>query len=355
MKQAIEYFLIVIDNSLDFVAPHDFINFHTIRFSDYQFNIPKNSGYFLSQPEIQNKINEISDGNLVAIIPFKPNSKVEHICKKNNWIYVANPSFINRHLEDKIEFAYTCDHHQIPTIPHLIAPFTPENFIKCQQSFNSSSLVIQNRHGWAGNSTHNATTYSDLSQTITPDTKVKFMPLLSGYTLLNNCCLYHSRLYQSPTALQFTGIAPLTLNPFTTVGRQWPSNAPDDVLKQVNEITHNFSLIIRDYYKYQGFFGLDFFVDQNNHVYLLECNPRLTASFAFYTNLELKASLLPLFYLHLDEFCHLYNYENIQNRVDNTSICGTELTVRDEQGITTHTYHYDHPLSLHPYDQITLP
>ncbi|HPH19617.1 MAG TPA: ATP-grasp domain-containing protein, partial [Haliscomenobacter sp.] len=79
---------------------------------------------------------------------------------------------------------------------------------------------------------------------------------------------------------------------------------------------------------YRGFFGLDFLVSENQ-VYLLECNPRLTASFAFYTQIELKNDLTPLFYFDLAEFINLdYQIDLLQeqSRFYNQNIIGSEIT-----------------------------
>ena len=83
MNTLIEYFLIVLDDQLDFDPGANFPNCHRIRFSDYQLNIPKNSGYFLAHPQIQSDILSISNNHQIAIIPFKPNPKIEKICQKN--------------------------------------------------------------------------------------------------------------------------------------------------------------------------------------------------------------------------------------------------------------------------------
>jgi biotin carboxylase len=104
--------------------------------------------------------------------------------------------------------------------------------------------------------------------------------------------------------------------------------APEFVAQQVQKITLDFSKLISQI-NYLGFFGLDFLVDQNNQVYLLECNPRLTASFAFYTKLELSQNLFPLFLLHLAQFVDLPNIpttNQIQTELNSTLISGSEIT-----------------------------
>lgn len=321
-KLPIDFFFLVVDQNLDIKVPH-LKNFYTI----YDPKLDqKNSGYLLSQNSTIDYINKITNmsGHRAAIIPFKPSAKIDMLCKQHNWITVSNPAPLNRLLEDKIKFVEIIK--DIPQIPHLIAPYNKKTVDNLLNKYKSK-LVVQTHFGWAGNSTRLISKYDNT--TIPENTLCKFSPYLTGYSLLNNCCLTKSGLLQSPPALQFTGIKDMTTNPFATVGRQWPSMAPTTVVDQVKAITIFFTKILKKL-KYRGFFGLDFFVSKNK-VYLLECNPRLTASFAFYTNVELKAGLDPLFYYHLLEFTYDQKVKQT-SRFDNKKIIGSELTKRNADG-----------------------
>jgi len=158
--------------------------------------------------------------------------------------------------------------------------------------------------------------------------------------LLNNCCLTSIGLLQSPPALQYTGLSQFTQNPFTTVGRQWPSLAPIEITETIKNITQNFSDIIKNL-NYRGFFGLDFLI-HDDEVFLLECNPRLTASFAFYTEIELKQNITPLFLFHLAQFIDLnfeFDLESEQKRFYNPQIIGSEITAKNQDSQTIKKYH----------------
>jgi len=331
----IDFFFLVVDQNLDIKIPQ-LKNFYSI--FDPKL-AQKNSGFLLSQPSTIKFIKDTikKSGHLAAIIPFKPSAKIDLICQKNDWICISNPAPLNRLLEDKIKFPNIVD--KIPQIPFTIAPYTKKNVDNLLTKYlpagrQVKQLVVQTHFGWAGNSTKLITKYDP---TIIPENILcKFSPYLKGYTLLNNCCLTKSELLQSPPALQFTGLPEYTNNPFATVGRQWPSNAPPKVIDQVKKITIDFAKILTKL-KYRGFFGLDFFVSKNK-VYLLECNPRLTASFAFYTTLELKANLTPLFYYHLLEFVSPQPPIK-EDRFNNKKIIGSELTKRNKDGVIIKKYH----------------
>lgn len=289
----------------------------------------KNSGKLLSHPKVVEYIKSTAGDTTPAIIPFKPSSKIDIFCQKNNWINVSNPGPLNRFLEDKIKFPEICSKFHLPIIENQIDLFNSDNFNKYQNLFGTR-LVLQTHFGWAGKSTYTATSWADVEHLIPINTPVKYSPFLTGYSLLNNCCLTQYGLIQSPPALQYTGIKPFTINPFTTVGRQWPCLASIKIQQQVKTITEQFSQILQKL-NYKGFFGLDFFVS-NGMVYLLECNPRLTASFAFYTKIEISQNITPLFFMHLAEFLsfdYSLNLKEEQERFYNENIIGSELTQKD--------------------------
>jgi biotin carboxylase len=327
-NSAYHFFFLVVDKFLDIKLPQ-LKNFQSLYLDNLK---TKNSGFLLSQKSIQAQIKKSQNP---VIVPFKASAKIEHLCQKNRWINASNPSRITRLLEDKVKFYELCQDNNIPLIPAFIAPFTQHNFLKAQKLFGQK-IVTQTHFGWAGNSTHLALNYSDLKNYLADQTITKFSPFKEGYSLLNNCCLTRHGLIQSPPALQYTGLKALTQNPFATVGRQWPSLAPQKVIEKINQITAEFSEKILEPLNYRGFFGLDFLVS-NDDIYLLECNPRLTASFAFYTQMELKNNLTPLFYYHLAEFINLdyqINLKKEQQRFYNQNLIGSEITLRNRKGTT---------------------
>lgn len=324
----IDFFFLVVDQNLDIKLPQ-LKNFYSI----FDPNLAqKNSGFLLSQPSTIDFISKTvsASGHQAAIVPFKPSAKIDILCKKHGWICISNPAPLNRLLEDKIKFPGIIK--DIPQISCTIAPYTQKNVTDLLKKYGQ--IIIQTHFGWAGNSTKLIKRYEP--HLIPQNTLCKFSPYLKGYTLLNNCCLTQSELLQSPPALQFTGLKEYTENPFATVGRQWPSGSSPKVVKQIQTMTTDFGKILKKL-KYKGFFGLDFFVSQGK-VYLLECNPRLTASFAFYTDLELKANIIPLFYYHLLEFT-TPQVPILQERFQNKKIIGSELTKRDKNGVITEKFH----------------
>ncbi|MDD2483103.1 MAG: ATP-grasp domain-containing protein [Candidatus Shapirobacteria bacterium] len=339
------FYFLVVDKFLDINLPQ-LKNFHKTYLSDYPSIKIKNSGKLLSNSKVIEYIKSTSNSLIPAIIPFKPSAKIDILCQRNNWVNVSNPSPINRFLEDKIKFAKLCQKYNLPTIPFSIDTFNQKNFLKYQQLYGQK-LVLQTHFGWAGNSTFSASNWDEIKDKISSEVITKYSPFIaSSYSLLNNCSLTKFGLIQSPPALQYTGIKPFTQNPFTTVGRQWPSFAPPKIVEEINTITENFGKIIKEI-GYKGFFGLDFLIDKNK-VYLLECNPRLTASFAFYTKLELDQKVIPLFYFHLAEFLKIdyqIDIKSEQARFNNKKIIGSEITPKNKDNYTCKKINFSYPLS----------
>ena len=297
----------------------------------------KNSGRLLSESKTIEYINQICQqtNTKAAIVPFKPSARIEKLCQQHSWKLIANPAKINRFFEDKIQFQKICDESQLPTIPSQIITLNSDNFNKTQSELGKN-LVLQTHFGWAGNSTFLVSSYSEALSHAPQNSPVKLSTYLQGYSLLNNCCLTPKGLIQSPPALQYTGLTPFTSNPFATVGRQWPSLAPDYVISQVNSLTQKFSQILSKN-NYLGFFGLDFFVSQDQ-VFILECNPRLTASFALYTHMEISQNLDPLFYFHLLAFTNPQLEIDVptqQKKFENKQLVGSEIIYKNN---TTHTF-----------------
>lgn len=350
------FFFLVVDEFLD-IEVSGLNNFEKIYLSDYPLIKEKNSGKLLSYPKVIDYILKKSkETNLIpAIIPFKPSAKIDFICQKYNWINISVPSPINRFLEDKIKFPKLCQKYNLPIIPFSLDKFSEKNFLNYQKKYGQK-LVIQTHFGWAGNSTFSASSWKEIEDKIAKDVLVKYSPFIeTSYSLLNNCCLTKFGLLQSPVALQYTGIEPFTKNPFTTVGRQWPSFAPSNIIKKVKTITKDFGKILNDI-GYKGCFGLDFLI-KDSEVFLLECNPRLTASFAFYYQIEHELKINPLFYFHIAEFLKLdykIDLKIEQSRFIDERISGSELTPKNKENHTYKKLNFSYPLSKTP-NPISIP
>ncbi len=286
----------------------------------------------LTNPDVQNYIQANCQklSKTPAIMPFKPSAKIDLFCQKNNFLLIGNSRTLNLQFEDKINFSKICAKFNINTIPFFVDSLNQKNIDKAQSLFKTDKIVIQVKTGWAGNSTY----LSGLAlKTLPPQSTVKFMPFINGTTYIQNGCVYQKNLITSPVGVQLNN--PLhSTNIFATTGRSWPSNLDQTSIDKIKVIDNQLETVLINS-NYRGFLGLDFLIDQDHNVYLTECNPRLTASFNFYTQLELKNNLIPLLYLHLLEFLKLdtnLDIADLKSRFSNQLLTGTQVTLRNDKG-----------------------
>ena len=303
-----------------------------------------NSGLLLADPQVQQFINQYSQQpNQTAILVFKPSSKVARLCQENHWHYLANPSTTTRQLENKIAFSKLCHQLSITTPPDMILPFSPDSVRQAVDSF-SLPLVIQAANGWAGNSSF---LVSDTLQppAIPIGTPVKFSPYLADHhTITLNCVLIDKLFLASPPALQITGLSPLTQNPLATVGRQWPVPFTLDPSQLSAFIDPFIQHLVR--LRYQGYFGLDLlYRPQTKLLFLQECNPRLTASFAIFHQLQIRHQQPSFFLLHLIKLLNLHHLlPRLSQQLITDNLAATELTAKDTSGHTIRRIRLDQPL-----------
>jgi len=264
--------------------------------------IPRNTGHLLAHPLTQKYIKEKSQGIVPAIVCFKSSPKIEAEVNKNNWRLVANPTRLNRFFEDKINFLNFAK-GKLPLIPGEEQTITSKDYPSLVKKW-LLPFVIQLGRGWAGKSSFLITSKTDYSVLFKsrPLLKAKISPYIQGKTyIVNGCILADKKVLVGPIANQITGLKNWTNNPLATCGRQWPARLPSQQQKKIVKIAGQVGRLMAQK-GCLGFFGPDFLVDQKGKVYLVEVNPRLTASFVFYTQLEARKVRRPLLSYHLGAF-----------------------------------------------------
>jgi hypothetical protein len=268
--------------------------------------VPHNTGHLLAHPLVQDYIKRRSKGQQPAIIYFKPSPKIDKIIRENGWLGIGNSSLLNRKFEDKINFYQLLKKNNLPTIEGEIVHSTKSN-LKAVSNKLGFPLVISRNRGWAGKGSVFIKDEKELLENIEKTDngqRVLVSRFVRGLTLINNACVLTSgEVMVSPPAIQISGISSLSGNPLSTCGRQWPAcSVSKDRLEKMSEITTKVGkLMFRS--GYRGYFGLDFILEEGNgRLSLLECNPRLTASFNFYNWLELKTNTFPLLAQHILSF-----------------------------------------------------
>jgi len=267
--------------------------------------IPRNTGHILTHPLVERFIREKSGSKQPAIAFFKPSLKIDIFLKKKGWLKVGNSSSLAKKWEDKVEFYLTAQENLLPVVPGEIKEIRKEDFSLLKKRW-SVPFLVQFSYGWAGKSTFLVSKEEEWEKLVRGGKrKAKITRFLKGKTLTtNNCLLPDGKLLLGPPAWQIDGISSLSTNEFSTCGRQWWGLLPEKAELEIEKISKKVGeLLFRD--GYRGFFGLDFLWDEGGKIYLLECNPRLTASFVFYNFLELEKNYPPLLWAHLTSFLDL--------------------------------------------------
>lgn len=294
---------------------------------DPSTTIAKNSAALLSHPLTLDFIEKTKGSRTPAIFYFKPQTRIDRLIKEKKWLALNNPTRLQRKIENKFQFQKICRGLKILHPDSEIKTLNLENTKKLFKSY-SSPLIIQSAHGWAGNNTFLLTDHENLQKHPLFNQTVKISQYIPGLTLINNAIVTKYGTVQSPPALQFTGLPGLTPTALGTCGRQWPAPIKEKTREKIIKITEKIGAYLSQI-NYRGFFGLDFQLSENEEIYLIEINPRLTASFSFYTHLELQKKLTPLLLFHLLSHLNLpykINLKKEQERAHNLEIIGSELT-----------------------------
>lgn len=276
------------------------------------------------------------------ILIFKPSRQIELLCHQHHLHLLANSARLNNLFENKIRF-----HHLLSRFPELWQYLLPHSLTSLSQAKISSLTrrfplpwVLQFSRGWAGSSTRLINSKAEFLRFKShwPNRIVKVTPLIQGITLINNACITPHRVLVGPPAVQISpppskGHNPKAEYQFTTFGRQWPANIPQKISRQISQTT---TLVGQRMFSsgYLGFYGLDFLLSSTGHLFLLECNARLTASLGFYTYLETLNKRTPLLEHHLQSFQTNVSSDELKTKTYN-SISGCQLSVRN---LSTHSF-----------------
>lgn len=280
-----------------------------------QNEIPRNTRTLLENAEVQQYILDHSQ-NQIGLAMFKPNFNVHQTLKNsslfhNREVISANtaPAISNK-LENKLFSRDFFQKHQLLIPPSEIDDLHTANYQKYVNLFGSE-LVVQFDRGWFGNHTffvHNKDEWDQLATTYT-NRPVKIAHLVNGVTLTNNAVVSEQRVWQTYPFLQINETqfdeTPLARYQGSTIGNSWMAEpgqiVTSFVADKIATYTEKIGLEINKQ-GFNGFFGLDFIVDDQDTVYVQEINPRFTASAQMISQLENQEFGSSLLYKHFETF-----------------------------------------------------
>ncbi len=286
---------------------------------------PRNATTVLGHPKTKKYLNQFESP---AIIVHKASSKMESLCRENNWQLAANPTNFGKNLlENKIKFRTALQELEIKVPPGKIAtidnlhyghlinkyglPFVIQHptkgggkgtfFINNQQKFKETIDKLKQK------------TDPEENKTIKPPEQIIVSKYIQGYSPSITACVTEHGILSTNLQHQILDI-PQLYNPEKGsglfCGHDWTSSRFN---QQIENQAYQTIEKIGQYFKslgYQGIFGLDFILDPvKNQLYTIECNPRLLGSFPVINMAQLLNNEPPILAFHTLEFLKYNNYQ----------------------------------------------
>jgi predicted ATP-grasp superfamily ATP-dependent carboligase len=256
-----------------------------------------------------------------AILVYKPSTKMEQTCQKNNWLLMANPSNFGKELfEDKIKFRRILQNLDLPVIPSKVTSIDKLHYGHLINKYGLP-FVIQHPTKGGGKGTFFINNQEDFDKAfkkltkkwdpenekkVVPPTKVIVAQFIQGPSpSITGCVTKHGIL---STNLQYQILdIPQLYNPQKGsglfCGHDWTNSNFDP---EISQQAYTFVEKVGQYFKqldYKGIFGLDFVLDKDNKkLYALECNPRLLGSYPTLNMAQLLNNEPPILAFHVLEF-----------------------------------------------------
>ena len=166
------------------------------------------------------------------------------------------------------------------------------------------TLVVQAPHGYAGARTilvRNEDEFEAARRTMRAPF-VRVSSHVEGHPMTLNACVTSSGIAVGRPFEQITGVPEFTPHELGSCGQVWSGVLPQGVsIGLMIDAARTIGKALADD-GFRGIFGVDFVSPTEEAPYVIEVNPRLVASIAAYTQLELLAGRVPLLLRHLAAF-----------------------------------------------------
>lgn len=255
------------------------------------------------------------------LLVYKPSQLMEKICQENDWKLIANSIDFGKDLfENKIKFRKILQDIGVAVPPgkittvsklhygHLMnkygLPFVIQHptkgggkgtfFIKSSEDFENAVKKLKQK--WD----------EDEEKEIKPATEVIVAQFIQGISPSTTGCVTRSGILTAYPQYQIID-SPFLYNSDKGdglfCGHDWTASSfSQDILNQIYQYTEK----IGQYFKergYKGIFGLDFVMDKKtNKVYVVECNPRLIATYPTFNMSQMLNNEVSLLACHVLEF-----------------------------------------------------
>lgn len=259
-------------------------------------SLPRSTSELIGHPLVLKKLRELA--LRLRFLVFKPGNRIKNFLENEGWELLSPSSYLCRKLEDKIDFYELAIEQKIPMPESEILAWEPSKQNDIHRAFGDP-FVLQTRMGHAGSSTwivRKNKPFTDLPDGI----KVRVSRFIQAKTYTVNGCLDPEGKVAIGLLFQQLMHVP-QWNGFEmgTVGITPVANLPAHALEELKTLLLQTAKLLHEQ-GYWGFFGLDLLYDDQNW-YLVECNPRFTASISLQCLIDLATNRVPLLKLHAEK------------------------------------------------------
>jgi len=250
-------------------------------------------------------------GKDLTFLVFKPSNKIHSFIEKEGWKLVSADPTVCRQLEDKVSFFDLAQKYQLNIPRSEIVLWDEERLSEYYKDFGTP-FVVQERMGHAGSCTH--ILRQEVSHSwqgggqravseqgvVAPGTRVKLSEFITGPTYTFNGYvspggkLIVSRLYQ-----QLMDVPQWNEFEMGTVGISPELNLSKEVYELLREELLKMVPLFQEV-KYSGYFGMDL-IWNGKQWYVIECNPRFTASISLQCLSDASMGVHPMLDHHAGE------------------------------------------------------
>lgn len=232
-----------------------------------------------------------------AVVVFKVSHELERLAAARGWRLVAAPAALSRRWENKVAFLDLAAAAGV-RLPDAVALDLADADHASLAARLGPVFVLQAAHGYAGNRSVRVAGPGDLARARRGlrARRVRATAWVEGAAMTVNACVTAGGVAVAAPFEQVTGLPALTPYPLGSCGQCWAADV-EGAGAMVAAATALGRALAGD--GYRGFFGVDFVVAPGGDVRVIEVNPRLVASVAAFTQLELLAGRLPLLARHL--------------------------------------------------------
>jgi len=248
-------------------------------------------------------LDQIDSGGQIHLLVFKTSHGLETVCAERGWNLICAPARLARHWENKLVFREIAAGLGLHQPPGMAVDLSRASYAELAGALGPR-FVLQAAHGYSGARTYDVADPEAFATAVAAlrARSVRATTYVPGTALTLNACVTARGVAVGAPFLQVTGDPTLTRYPLGACGNDWTAageiglaNAP---FVRAAAVVGN-ALATQGY---RGVFGLDFVLGDDGQLYVIEVNPRLVASIALYTQLELLAGRLPLLARHILAF-----------------------------------------------------